>query len=315
MIGEAVKRGVRFSPLAVATTDVKVSPYGRIYNARAGLGAYYRYEPRRLDPPRDRQGACIPHPKVHESVIWRIAMGTDAYAPLSLPNGVRVVTESRAARTDGQPRAPNILTFEDYRAAVCAEGDLFGAPAGKNADAERRKRAAEDFAALSMPDDRTLELLWDTVWWRRIAYLATLISSALFVLFPFLPSTGIDWEFVFFPLFLVFPIYSDTEVTWYVSSVESAAAIVRSFLPAMAGTWIDAFQKFPFSFLTLLATTIGFFLFGALLDRRIHDRALAAWSGKTAIAGSATASSTDSRRRASSRAAGCCFYFSHARSS
>src|SRR5207253_2304441 len=97
MIREATKRGIRFNQLAIEAFDIKVSPYGRLYNARAGFGAYYRYDPRRLDPPQDRQGACIPYPKIHETVVWRMAMGTDAYAPLSLPNGVRVVTESLPA--------------------------------------------------------------------------------------------------------------------------------------------------------------------------------------------------------------------------
>src|SRR5437764_7209633 len=123
MIREATKRGIRFNQLAVEAFDIKVSPYGRLYNARAGFGAYYRYDPRRLDPPRDRQGACIPNPKVHETVVWRMAMGTDAYAPLSLPNGVRVVTELRGAQT-GAPlgadvlKRPNIMSFDDYRQAV-----------------------------------------------------------------------------------------------------------------------------------------------------------------------------------------------------
>ncbi len=113
----------RFNPLAIGAVDVKVSPYGRIYNPRAGFGAYYRYDPRRLDPPRDRQGACIPEPKIHETVVWRMAMGTDAYAPLSLPNGVRVVTESRggaknvAAAGGSSTKRPNILAFDEYRAA------------------------------------------------------------------------------------------------------------------------------------------------------------------------------------------------------
>src|SRR5712671_504709 len=91
MIKEAQKTKLAFKAHALAAIDVKASPYGKIYDSRAGLGAYYRYNPRRLDPPSDHQGACIPSPKIHESVIWRIAMGTDGYAPLSLPNEIRIV--------------------------------------------------------------------------------------------------------------------------------------------------------------------------------------------------------------------------------
>jgi len=260
MIGEAARAGVRFNALAVAAVDVKVSPYGRIYNPRAGLGAYYRYDPRRLDPPRDRQGACIPNPKVHETVVWRMAMGTDAYAPLSLPNGIRVVTGSRRTADDGEPNAPNILTFEEYRAAVCEQGDLYGAPAGDDAAAEDRKRAAADFAALTIPDEKMLELIWDTVWWRRIAYFTTLISTAILVLIPAL-------------LDVTDPVTDDNPIA-------RSAGLASGLLPGMAHPWIEAFQAHTYEVGALILTTAGFALWGALLDRRIHDRAVAAWTGR-----------------------------------
>ncbi|HXO84128.1 MAG TPA: DUF2235 domain-containing protein, partial [Gemmatimonadales bacterium] len=220
MISEAQKRGVQFNQLALDAVDVKVSPYGRIYNSRAGVGAYYRYDPRRLDPPRDRQGACIPNPKIHETVVWRMAMGTDAYAPLSLPNGVRVVSSARtngnAGSVNAAARRPNILSFEDYRAEVRTEGELYGAPAGKAADEDSRKRAAADFDALLMPDERTLDLLWDTVWWRRVSYFLSLIATAAALLFPWWYAEGGPGN----------------------EAIAKGADIVGSFLPGPAQHWI-----------------------------------------------------------------------------
>lgn len=263
MAGEAAKCGVRFNPLALAAIDVKVSPFGRIYNSRAGLGAYYRYDPRRLDPPRDRQGACIPNPKIHETVLWRMAMGADAYAPLSLPNGVRVVSELRGAKT-GAPlgadvlKRPNIMSFDDYRKAVRGDSELYGAPAGDAADPEARNRAAADFDALMMPDERTLDFIWDTVWWRRVAYFVTLLSTALVVLFPWMVDDLTPGEH---------------PVAW-------AAGVVKGLLPSVAESWIEAFQSHTITFSLLLAATTLFYLWGQLLDRRIQDRAIAAWTGK-----------------------------------
>ncbi len=275
MIGEATKRGVHFNELAVAALEIKLSPYGRIYNSRAGLGAYYRYDPRRLDPPKDRQGACIPQPKIHETVVWRMAMGTDAYAPLSLPNELRIVTDARPkpekpnngeASANGEkkepPAKPNILSFEAYREAVQNEGDLFGAPAGKDAEPERRKRAAADFGTLALPDAHTLELIWDTVWWRRVAYFATLMSTAMLLLYP-----------AFFD--------ADTEDAADNPITRVAGGLATSLLPGLAHPWVESFQSDPYTIFLLAAMTGVFVLWGALIDRRIHDRALAAWNGNS----------------------------------
>jgi hypothetical protein len=264
MIAEAIKKGLHFNPLAVAAIEVKLSPYGRIYNARAGLGAYYRYDPRRLDPPRDHQGACIPQPKIHETVVWRIAMGTDSYAPLSLPNEMRIVTDARPREATGHSTVslPNILSFEEYCDAVQdPKGDLFGAPAGRGATPEERARVARDFSKLAKPNDAMLNLLWDTVWWRRFAYYTTLVSTASLVLFP--TFLTIDLQHV-----------DSNPIT------RVAGGLATGFLPALASPWIEAFQSKPYTVTFLAMTTMMFALWGALLDRRIADRARAAWSEK-----------------------------------
>src|SRR5215471_4565318 len=41
MIMEAQKKGLRFHPAAVSSIKSTASPYARMYNSRAGFGAYY----------------------------------------------------------------------------------------------------------------------------------------------------------------------------------------------------------------------------------------------------------------------------------
>lgn len=262
MIKEAVKRGLQFNRLAVAAIDVKIAPYGRIYNSRAGLGAYYRYGPRRLDPARDWQGACIAKPKIHETVVWRIAIGTDEYIPLSLPKNARIVTEARPGLPDDkEPIFTNILALDDYKAAVQdVESDLYGAPAGKDADDEKRQRAARDFKLLRDPDPLTLDLIWDTVWWRRVAYFATLITTAFLVLIPTLVDINIEHA-------------ASNPIT-------RAAGLATGFLPGFARSWIEAFQSHPYIVSSLAGFAGLFALWGAMIDRRIQDRARGAWSDK-----------------------------------
>src|SRR5262249_10240066 len=126
MIREAIKKGLIFDKEAVKPIEYAACPLGRLYNSRSGLGAYYRYDPRRLDPPRDKQNSCIPCPKIHESVIWRMAFGSDAYAPLSLPTDLRIVMDPIPASDplkllasidwESQPPERNIKTFETVQA-------------------------------------------------------------------------------------------------------------------------------------------------------------------------------------------------------
>ena len=131
-----------------------------------------------------------------------------------------------------------------------------GAPAGSSASDERRKRAAADFDALNMPDPRTLDFIWDTVWWRRVSYFVTLISTAVVLLFPWLIDIQIGYLLI-----------------------ARGAGLMADLLPSAAHPWLKAFQSHTISFSLLLAVMFLFFLWGALLDRRIHDRALAAWTG------------------------------------
>ena len=63
--------------------------HDKLYDARASLGVYYRWEPRNIAK------LCEIHhmglPKIHVSVFERIANNTDAYAPISIPDKVKVV--------------------------------------------------------------------------------------------------------------------------------------------------------------------------------------------------------------------------------
>jgi uncharacterized protein (DUF2235 family) len=161
MVNEAAKRGLTFTERAFEQLYVKVAPFGRLYNSRAGLGAYYRYGPRRLDPPTDRQGAIIPHPKVHESVIWRMALGTDSYAPLSLPSEPWIVTDWQSARAyprhpaaDPRSQVPNVYRLGDYQRAVHEEGRPASSGPERRASTDDEHRLAQEIAQLQKPDPR-----------------------------------------------------------------------------------------------------------------------------------------------------------------
>ncbi|WGR94399.1 DUF2235 domain-containing protein [Bradyrhizobium sp. ISRA435] len=128
LVDEAVKRGLVFKSAPVADPDAIKSirssedKDGRLYDSRAGLGAYYRYGPRKVadlcnDP---YVGVSVPTPKIHESVFERIDSGCNAYAPIGLPPNYVIVSRS------GQITPLGAGTFENagWRAGTsCGPGE------------------------------------------------------------------------------------------------------------------------------------------------------------------------------------------------
>jgi uncharacterized protein (DUF2235 family) len=101
----------------------------KLYDPRAGLGIFYRW---RI---RDIERLCREHgvqPKVHLSVLERVAHGTDDYAPGNLPRDARVVitepqeldhavlAEWRAANVEEQVRASQDRLLDRVPTAVRA---------------------------------------------------------------------------------------------------------------------------------------------------------------------------------------------------
>ncbi len=147
LIDEAVKRGLIFKSSPYADPDSikwvgsSQDKDGRLYDSRSGLGAYYRYGPRKVsdlcnDP---YAGVSVPTPKIHESVFDRIDSGCNAYAPIGLPPNYVVVSRN------GKLTPLAATTFETPTGAIARCG--------------------------------AQEKLWNFVWLRRIAYFATLAAS------------------------------------------------------------------------------------------------------------------------------------------
>jgi hypothetical protein len=100
MMAEAERCGLRFIHADRDYVRTHQDVHDQLYDARAGLGVYYRWEP------RDIVKLCRTHhmalPKIHVSVFERIANGTGLYAPTNLPQRCRVVRTE-----DGQAWPPD----------------------------------------------------------------------------------------------------------------------------------------------------------------------------------------------------------------
>ena len=85
-------QGLRFHQPAWDQIRHRANVHGKLYDSRAGPGAYYRYEP------RDIRNLCADHGiqsvEVHASVLDRIERATDGYNPGTIPHDypVEIVT-------------------------------------------------------------------------------------------------------------------------------------------------------------------------------------------------------------------------------
>jgi uncharacterized protein (DUF2235 family) len=135
---------LRIHPHVRAEWDTRADPNGPLNDSRRGVGTYYRYNPRSIQKLTDDRFADVkvPRPKIHESVLRRIAAGRDDYAPIVLPQEYAVVTE------DGHIVAPDAFEHPTQRESRCA-------------DQER---------------------VWNIVWWRRVVYFSMVFLTVLLAL-------------------------------------------------------------------------------------------------------------------------------------
>jgi hypothetical protein len=276
IISEAKRKGLVFDKHVLEQYAAHVVLFGKLYDSRRGLGAYYRYQPRSLNPPRDEQGACIPAPKIHESAIWRIACGADAYAPPNLPRKPLIaVTESEFDAVSG------LTTYElpAYQAYIQGKAEHCDHLSVKP---ELLQRIARKVPSLEAPNAEALELVWDTIWWRRIVYFGTVCATFLLVGFPFLHQFGIHSPIWQPNSRAEDPLSRLLRAIYYVfdAMIIRVLDFIAPILPAAASYWIDVYRSAPLHLVLILLILAELLIIGREIDLRIRDRALAAWDTK-----------------------------------
>lgn len=101
MMTEAAKQQLRFIPADRESVRARRDVNDKLYDSRAGLAMYYRWNPRNI------AALCRAHnmgkPKIHESVLERIANGSDGYAPGNIPFDCEIVTTDSPPHTSSWP--------------------------------------------------------------------------------------------------------------------------------------------------------------------------------------------------------------------
>jgi uncharacterized protein (DUF2235 family) len=247
MMDRAEVYGLKINDLDRQRFSTYIDPYGKLNDSRSGLGAYYRYKPRKLadlyaaeptkpklledlsrgmkamvrrDSPVERDGVSTASALIHESVCRRIKGGADGYATIVLPDSYRITTK---------------------------KGEILPDPLEDAGQAEAR--------AISQ------ERVWNWVWGRRVVYFATLFLSLAILAMPvwqsWRPGRGAGgWAEILIPV----------------------VAGLGQVLPDLASPWIKAFQQGPERLAVLGGLIIVLLWFGRSLETHIGDVMRQIWA-------------------------------------
>jgi uncharacterized protein (DUF2235 family) len=275
MMEEAEKAGLRTLETIKERFVALASSAGPLHDSRRGLAAYYRYQPRKIagwihpvDPTthslrdpliRDRSGRAqglLQEVRVHESVIARIASGTDRYAPLALPKEFAIfppqaegenVPQSDSEGGTKQPAnaaRPRHMTSSALRARL-----------GEPAIVESRGAA--------------LEAVWDLVWRRRVAYFVTIGLTLLLLSMPMWADKV--WAA---------PVLGDGR-NW----IGGLIRLISLFLPGFLEPWVNTYADNAFYFLVLAGAVVAVRKYSSSRELQLRDRARHVWRQAVRVGG------------------------------
>jgi uncharacterized protein (DUF2235 family) len=262
---EAMANRLKLNPAAVKQVGEAKTPYGRLFDSRAGLAAYYRYAPRSI--PIWYHGKDEIRPIVDSSVIVRMATGSDRYAPISLPPHFWVL-------------APNgqLLPMEGFGQPIHADATkaASGVTVGtktkvQNALSELQKA----MESLARPEKEHVATVWDIVWWRRLFYFVTVSLTTILALYPWLGGAfaqGTDW-LLHGAINSVVKTGGDVSRPILTSGIDALSGLI----PGYAHPWTTALENHPVEFTALTIALLLCIIKSTGLQTQIRDRAWLAW--------------------------------------
>jgi len=237
----AADRGLRFNPYKWAEYKAEASMDGAIYDSRATFGAFYRYQPRSLARlmPRDKHRGV---PLLHESVIHRMAGGSDHYAPISIDVDFDVLEDTNT-----------VIAFEPVPGAQRAVDGAIATLYQDSAD------------QVAVPNrSACVERVRDLVWWGRALYFAMLASALAAISIAFWPvPSGGGWAI------------ANAAVADVLTPIWGLSELV---LPAAALGLIAGFRGNAIAAIVIVTVLVLTYLHAGTVRVRIHDWSAARWN-------------------------------------
>lgn len=280
MMEEARKSDLRTVDDITERYRALVNSFGPIHDSRSGVGAYYRYQPRKIaawlepvrestlslrdpeirDEERKKRKGLIRRPVIHESAIARIASGTDGYSPIVLPDDFEI--EPPEPRGETAPLATTGGPEVKWANPVPKAAPLL-APEVR---AQLAKSQVRKGIAASM------ELAWDLVWQRRVAYFTNVAATSILLLWPVFAGRTREAELV------------SASATGWRMLIGSIREILGNFirlvtgpLPDFTDRWTAAWAGSPLFALALLVIVVSLNGISASFQTRLRDKARSIW--------------------------------------
>ncbi|MDE1934468.1 DUF2235 domain-containing protein [Bradyrhizobium sp.] len=219
---EAKACGLTFktaNPEAIAEIKEAQDKDGRLYDSRSGFGSYYRYGPRRISRLCNERFSrtlndevYVAAPKIHESVFWRIKNNAHVYAPIGIPHNYEIVINV--------PK-PNGID-SDFRIDALPTSDA-GSPVLFERQADAEARVVLERRAI-----------WPRVYLRSLLYLATVLTTAFFIVFPMTGRANVL-------------LVNRNRLAWVSDLIQTGSG----FLPGWASSWLVSYAQYPWMFLIL----------------------------------------------------------------
>ena len=235
------------NPEAVAEIKEAQDKDGRLYDSRSGFGSYYRYGPRRISRLCNelfsrtlKDEVYVDKPKIHESVFRRIKNHAHVYAPIGIPHNYEVVVN-----------VPNPNGIDaDFR--------IDPLPKQNSGSADLLELQADAEARVVL-ERRTI---WPLVYLRAALYLATLIATVFFVVFPLTGRSNVL-------------LAERNKLAWVSDLIETGSG----FLPGWASSWLVAYVQYPGMFLILVFLLALLLWSSTKVAAGITDRMALLWKG------------------------------------
>ena len=280
MIQEAREADLRTVDQITERYRALVNSFGPIHDSRAGVGAYYRYQPRKIaawlhpvrpstlslrdpeirDEKRNARKGLIRQPLIHESAIARIANGTDGYAPIVLPD-----------LFDIDPPGPR---GETAPLATTGGPEVKWAKPAPKAGLLLAREVRSQLAKAGVKNDlaKSMESAWDLVWKRRAVYFANVFATSILLLWPLFAGRITDADWV-----------SASSTGWRML-IGSAREFLGNFIRVVAGPlpdftdrWTTTWAGSPIIFLLLLVFIVWIGRLSTGLQTRLRDEARSIW--------------------------------------
>lgn len=257
---------LKFVDADIQTLQMRANHLGVAHDSRAWAGNVYRLDPRNLEQLGDfekpgfigtirkqisnspqRRGEDInrveiARPIIHHSVFARIRQDGNGYAPINIPSDYRVYSSDSSISA----------LPEDHLAAEN--------PIETNDEANTRINFQN--------------VIWNTVWYRKIIYFVTLFLFILFLTYPYLQSMEVDIP--------VLTSLNGSQDDRWVGSIAHAVRAVPGLIGTIPGfgfasTWTKAYEQYPFPFMILFVPIVVLMLVSTAIAKNATGHMRQVW--------------------------------------